>query len=99
LYAPDYPRLINRWNPDSYVAFNIGIESEDIKQHGALLVAERACASNVFESTFREYPFMKSAEIVDHAFEFRGVKRPYCLGYYLPQSYLGRTAILSKSAG
>ena len=86
-YAPDYPRLINRWTPSKDTAvFNMRIKDEEIKNHGALLVARRACASNVFTSTFEEHPFMRSAEIVDHDFEFRGVKRPYCLGYYLPQA-------------
>jgi hypothetical protein len=88
LYAPDYPRLINRWSPSKtkMSVFNVDIEDEDIKSHGALLLAERACASDVFKSTFEEHPFMRSAEIVDHEFEFRGVKRPHCLGYYLPQA-------------
>ena len=87
IYAPDYPRVINAWSPSKDTAvFNRGIKAAEIKSHGALLVARRACASNVFKSTFEEHPFMRSAEIVDHDFEFRGVRRPYCLGYYLPQA-------------
>jgi hypothetical protein len=86
LYAPDYPRVINRWNPGKqYAIFNLEIKDEEINEHGALLIAPRACASDVFASTFEEHPFMKSAELVDHRFEFRGVSRPYCLGYYSPR--------------
>ena len=84
-YAPDHPLLINRWDPSRYTAYNPTIDEAMIKKHGALLIAPRACDGTVFKSTFHEYPFMSSGEIVDHAFRYRGATRHYCLDYYLPQ--------------
>ena len=85
-YAPDYPLLINRWDPARYTAYNPAVDAAKIKEYGALLVAPHACDAGVFEFTLREYPFMKSARLVDHDFRYRGVTRHYCLGYYLPRS-------------
>ena len=85
-YAPDYPLLINRWDPSRYTAYNPTIDEAMIMKHGALLIAPRTCDGTVFESTFHEYPFMRSGEIVDHDFQYQGVIRHYCLDYYLPQS-------------
>ncbi len=85
LYAPDFPRVINSWGLSINTAvFNIGIDDEDIRKHGALLLARGACTSNAFSLVFEEHPFMRSAKIVDHVFDFRGVGLSYCLGYYLP---------------
>jgi 4-amino-4-deoxy-L-arabinose transferase-like glycosyltransferase len=87
LYAPDYPRVINLWSPLKETAVsNKKISDEKIKTHGVLLIAGRACAPDVFTTTFEEHPFMSTAEQVDHEFEFRGTKRRYCLGYFLPQA-------------
>lgn len=88
-YAPDHPRLINRWNPSKHSSYNPAIEDGNIRKYGALLIAPHACGDKVFESTFEEYPFMRSAEIVDHDFQFRGANRRNCLGYYLPQRKAG----------
>jgi Dolichyl-phosphate-mannose-protein mannosyltransferase len=84
-YAPDYPLSIKRWDPASYGTYNPTIDELKIRKHGALLIAPRACDGTVFESTFDAYPFMRSGEIVDHAFSYRGFTRHFCLDYYLPQ--------------
>jgi 4-amino-4-deoxy-L-arabinose transferase-like glycosyltransferase len=87
LYAPDYPRLINLWSPLKETAVsNKGISAAKINTHGALLITPGACAADTFTTTFEEHPFMSSAEQLDHDFEFRGNKRRYCLGYFLPQA-------------